>query len=44
MILSLVTFGQEKKEFEDQIKGVRVTMPRFTGIERSIIEKSDFES
>ena len=44
IILSLVTLGQEKKEFKDQIKGVRVTMPKFTGIERTIIEKSDFES
>ena len=44
IILSLITLGQEKKEYEDQIKGVRVTMPKFTGIVRTVIEKSDFET
>lgn len=31
MILSVITFGQEKKQYSDEIKGITVSPPRFTG-------------
>lgn len=33
MIISVITFGQEKKQYSDEIKGVTVSPPRFTGNE-----------
>lgn len=34
MIISVITFGQEKKQFSDEIKGVKVSPPRFIGSEK----------
>jgi len=46
MIVSVITFGQEKKDYKDEIKGVKVTPPRFAGIEKSVLalQKGQFES
>jgi len=35
MIVSVITFGQEKKEFKDEIKGVNVSPPTFAGIQKT---------
>ncbi len=46
MIVSVITFGQEKKDFKDEIKGVKVTPPRFAGVVKSVsaLQKGQFES
>jgi len=46
MIISIITFGQEKKQFKDEIKGVNVSPPRFAGVEKPIsdLQKGPFES
>lgn len=33
MIVSIITFGREKKQFPDEIKGIKVSSPRFIGNE-----------
>jgi len=46
MLISVITFGQEKKQFSDEIKGVNVSPPRFVGIEelRTVLNDTQFGS
>jgi TonB family protein len=44
LFISFITFGQEKKEFVDEIKGVKVTAPKFTGIEVPILKQTNSNS
>ena len=37
MAMSVITLGQEKKEYAGQIKAVDVSPPRFTGVEKAEI-------
>ncbi len=41
MAMSVITLGQEKKEYADQIKGVDVSPPRFTGVEKATRSLTD---
>lgn len=46
MIISIITFGQEKKQFSNEIKGVTVSPPRFTGNEEllTLLDETQFGS
>jgi predicted RNA-binding protein len=43
MVISFITLGQDKKEYKDEITGVKVTPPKFTGIIPTLAEPN-FES
>ena len=46
LLISAITFGQEKKQFSDEIKGVNVSPPRFFGNEKflSVLNDTQFGS
>ena len=46
MFLSIITFGQEKNKYNDEIKGVKVSPPKFIGSEEllTILNKDEFAS
>lgn len=46
MIISIITFGQEKNKYNDEIKGVKVSPPKFIGGEDllTILNKDEFIS
>jgi TonB family protein len=46
MLISITTFGQEKKQFSDEIKGVKVSPPRFIANEEllSVLNETQFGS
>lgn len=43
MIISVITFGQEKKEYKDEIKGVKVSPPRFIGNEELLTVSNEIQ-
>ena len=46
MLVSIITFGQEKKQYFDEIKGVKMSPPRFIGNENlsAVLNQTQFRS
>ena len=44
MLVSIITFGQEKKQYSDEIKGVKMSPPRFIGNENlsAVLNETQF--
>jgi len=42
LTISVITFGQEKKEYLDEIRGIKVTAPKFTG--QKVLPKITYEN